>query len=239
MIKNINSGSEGRDKLGWLERTTKLIAKYGIFRVFGAIVVIALFGMVLGLFIYQKPLMTKMLEEQRIEETKEHSASMQLRLNHINPQIDAILLKLLIDTGSDRAFIVEMHNGSNNPTGLPFVYGELTYEQVVDNNTPLVAEEYGVFNLSRFSFVNYIYKNKLFKGNINELNKIDHKLATRMGQNDVKYSYIVSLTGSNVAIGFLGVSYIDKDVKNSMDGKVIDASQKISILLDLYNKSVE
>ena len=239
MIKNIDSSLGENDKLGWLERTTKLIAKYGIFRVVGAIIVIALFGMVLGLFIYQKPIMVKMLEEQRTVQAKEHTASMQLRLNHINPQIDAILLKLLIDTGSDRVFVVEMHNGSNNPTGLPFVYGEVTYEQVVDSNIALIAEEYGVFNLSRFTFVNYIHKNKLFKGDNADLNKIDHKLATRMGQNDVKYSYMVSLTGSNVSIGFLGVSYINKDVKKSMDGKIIDASQKISILLDLYNKSVE
>lgn len=239
MEQNMENNAVVGDKLSWLERTTKLIAKYGIFRVIGAIVVIALFGMVLGLFVYQKPLITEMLEKQRIEESKEHSASMQLRLNHINPQIDAILLKLLIDTGSDRVFVVEMHNGSNNPTGLPFVYGELTYEQVVDPNIPLIAEEYGVFNLSRFSFVNYIYKNKLFKGDISELNKIDHKLATRMGQNDVKYSYIISLTGSSVNIGFLGVSYINKDIKKQVEGKIVDASQKISILLDLYNKSVE
>jgi len=239
MKKNVDSSSEVNDKLGWLERTTKLIDKYGIFRVVGAIIVIALFGMVLGLFVYQKPLMTKMLEEQRVEQSKEHSESMQLRLNHINPQINAILLKLLIDTGSDRVFVVEMHNGSNNPTGLPFIYGEITYEQVLDPNMTLIAEEYGVFNLSRFTFVNYIHKNKLFKGNIVELQKIDSKLSNRMSQNDVKYSYIVSLTGSNVAIGFLGVSYINKDINLNVDGKIIDASQKISILLDLYNKSAE
>lgn len=239
MNKSKNSSSIDNDKIGWLERTTKLIAKYGIFRVVGAIIVIGLFGMVLGLFIYQKPLIEKMIEAQRIEQTKEHSNSMQLRLNHINPQVNAILLKLLIETGSDRVFVAEMHNGSNNPTGLPFVYGEITYEQVIDPNTQLIAEEYGVFNLSRFTFVNYIHKNKIFSGSIEDLEKIDHKLATRMGQNDVRYCHIVSLSGSNVSIGFLGATYINRPYKKNTDGKMIDASQKISILLDLYNKSVE
>ena len=239
MNKNINSSSTENDKIGWLERTTKLIAKYGIFRVIGAIIVLGLFGMVLGLFIYQKPLIEKMIEAQKIEQAKEHSASMQLRLNHINPQVNAILLKLLIDTGSDRVFIAEMHNGSNNPTGLPFVYGEITYEQVLDPNTELIADEYGVFNLSRFAFVNYIHKNKIFSGKIADLEKIDHKLVTRMAQNDVKYCHMVSLSGSNVAIGVLGVTYINKPFKEDAVGKILDASQKISILLDLYNKSVE
>jgi len=225
------------DKLGLLERTLRMIDKYGLFRVFGGLFVLILFALTLALFINQKAIVTKVMQDQKIEETKKHSTTMQLRLNQINPQIDAILLKLLIETSSDRVFVIEMHNGSNNPTGLPFVYGEITYEQMINPDMPPIAEEYGNINLSRFSFVAHVYKNKIFKGTIEDLKKIDVKLANRMSQNNVKYLYMVSLTGSNMAIGFLGISYIEKPINKNADGKIIDASQKIAILLDLYQST--
>jgi len=100
-----------------------------------------------------------------------------------------------------------------------------------------IAEEYGTINLSRFSFSGYVYKNKLFKGNINDLKVIDPKLAIRMSQNNVKYIYMASLTGSNIGIGFLGVTYINKPINLNIEGKIMDASQKISILLDLYQSA--
>jgi len=232
-MKKIKDDVQINDKLGWLERTLRLIEKYGVVRVIGGLFILALFGLTLGLFINQKAIVTKVIQEQKTEEVEKHSNSMQLRLNQINPQIDAILLKLLIETGSDRVFIIEMHNGSNNPTGLPFIYGEMTYEQMIDPNMATVAEEYGTINLSRFSFVTYVYKNKLFKGTIKDLHKIDSKLAGRMNQNNVKYLYMMSLTGSNIPIGFLGVTYINKPINMKIEGKIIDASQRISILLDL------
>ena len=225
------------DNLGILERTLKMIAKYGPFRVLGGLFVLVLFGLTIALFINQKRIVTSIIEGQKTEETQKHSSIMQLRLNQINPQIDAILLKLLIETGSDRVFIIEMHNGSNNPTGLPFVYGEITYEQMIDPNMDPIAEEYGTMNLSRFSFISYVYKNKLFRGSLGDLNLIDPKLANRMLQNDVKYIYLASLTGSNTAIGFLGATYINKPINMSADGKIMDASQKIAILLDLYQQA--
>jgi len=236
-IPATKASEEINDKLGLLERTLRMIDKYGLFRVLGGLFVLGLFGLTLGLFINQKAIVTKVMQEQKTEETQKHSTIMQLRLNQINPQIDAILLKLLIETGSDRVFVIEMHNGSNNPTGLPFVYGEITYEQMIDPDMQPIAEEYGTINLSRFSFAGYVYKNKLFKGSIIDLKSVDSKLAIRMAQNEVKYLYMASLTGSNVAIGFLGITYINKPIKLNAEGKIMDASQKIAILLDLYQSA--
>ena len=236
-MKKIKDETQIKDEFGWLERATKLIDKYGLFRVISGIFVLALFGLTLGLFINQKSIITKVMQEQKVVDNKIHSNKMQLRLTQINPQIDAIILKLLIETGSDRVFILEMHNGSNNPTGLPFVYGEITYEQMIDPNMAPIAEEYGAINLSRYSFIGYVYKHKLFKGTIDDLRAIDNKLAGRMSQNEVKYIYMMSLTGSNIPIGFVGVTYINKPINKNIEGKIMDASQKISVLLDLYNST--
>ncbi len=225
------------DKFGLLERTLRLIDKYGIFRVISGLFVLLLFGLTLGLFINHKEIVAEVMREQKIDENKSHSVKMQLRLTQINPQIDAIMLKLLIETGADRVFIIEMHNGSNNPTGLPFVYGEMTYEQMIDPNMQAVAEEYGTINLSRYTFITHVYKQKLFKGSIEQLMNIDMKLAGRMTQNGVKYMYMGSLTGNNIPIGFLGVTYINKPINSTAEGRIMDASQKISILLDLYNST--
>jgi hypothetical protein len=238
MRKNLTNGSvDINDKLGLLERTVKLIAKYGIFRVFSGLAVLIMFGLTLGLFINQEKIVNRFIDDKNKKETEEHSNRMELRLNQINPQVDAILLKLLIETGANRVFVIEMHNGSNNPTGLPFVYGEITYEQIIDPQTPPIADEYGTINMSRYSFADNIYRNGIFKGSIEELSKIDTKLANRMQQNDVKYVYMTTLTGTNTTIGFLGMSYSTKVINCNADGKILTASQKISVLLDLYNSS--
>ena len=236
-MKDKKNEEQIKDELGWLERAVRLIDKYGVFRVVSGLFVLILFGLTLTLFINQKAIVEKVMQEQKLDENKNHSSKMQLRLMQITPKIDAIILKLLIETGADRVFILEMHNGSNNPTGLPFVYGEITYEQMIDPNMQGIAEEYGTINLSRYSFIGYVYKNKLFKGSIDDLRVIDVKLTGRMLENKVKYMYMMSLTGSNIPIGFIGVTYINKPVNKKADGKIIDASQKISVLLDLYNQT--
>ncbi len=235
--KPVDSDVQINDKFGILERAVKLIAKYGIFRVIGGFMVVVLFILTIGLFLNQKKVTEDVIKEQTSIALEKHNSNMQLRLNEINPRIDAILLKLLIDSKADRVFVIEMHNGSNNPSGLPFIYGEITYEQIIDPKIGTIAEEYGIMNLSRYPFVNYVFSNKLFKGNLNDLSKIDSKLAGRMIQNDVKYLYMTAISGSNVDLGFLGVSYINNQPNKNAEAAIGYAAQKISIFLDLYNNS--
>lgn len=221
-----------------LEKILGLLSKYGPFRVGGGIIVLVLLVLITTFFLNQKAIITNIIEEQKQEQIDEHNKNMQIRVNDITPKINAVLLKLLIETNADRVFVIEMHNGSNNPTGLPFVYGEITYEQVMNDSTPMIADEYGNINLSRYQFASHVFRNEIFKGDINDLCKIDQKLGSRMKENSVKYIYMVSITGNNTDIGFLGVTYLDNNISKDQDGKVINTSQKLAILLDLYKNTI-
>ena len=54
---------------------------------------------------------------------------------------------------ADRVSVLEMHNGKENPTSLPFLYCDMTYEETRDH-VPYVAEEYEDFSTNVYgSFV--------------------------------------------------------------------------------------
>ena len=129
---------------------------------------------------------------------------------------------------------MEMHNGTNNTAGLPFIYGEMTYE-TVNHNISHVDEDYISINLSRFNFPLYLQQNRIFYGSMEELKKVDEKLATRMISNDVSYFGIISMHGVSNELGYFGVSYCHGH-KPATEESIIEqltlCSQKLSILLD-------
>ena len=48
-------------------------------------------------------------------------------------EVQTLLMQVLLKTGADRAWVVEFHNGTKNmSTDLPFVYGTMRPEVVLD-----------------------------------------------------------------------------------------------------------
>ena len=202
-----------------------------------SIFIFMLFIMTVIVFVNQKTIVQKIIQEQKVAIDVNNAKKLQFRVKEINPRVDAILYKLLNETGSARSFVIEMHNGVDNPSGLPFVYGEMTYEKVSNDTLKSIIDDYYKLNLARYPMATYLSKDKHFFGSIEDLHKIDSRLAQKLKLSDVKYLGLYSVRGNDIEIGWVGVVYygpIHENI-NRVEGFLLDASQRLSILLDISN----
>lgn len=226
------------EQLGFLEKTVKLIEKYGLFKIFKALIVIALFifVMVNGADFISNIIDTTtktIVREQTAETTRIHDIALDKR-RKIKPQVDKILFETLNSLDADRVFIIEMHNGTNNVSGLPFLYGEMTYEDVGEG-IEHIDEDYINLALSRFNFPTYMEKEHLWIGTIEELSKIDDKLSKRLVSNDVTYIALCHIHGLNNELGYFGVTYCNNKqpkARSEIVSRMLNNTQRLSTLLD-------
>lgn len=221
---------ETEKNVPFLENMIKLVESYGLIRIFKAILVLFVFLFVVYNTQNSNQIIDKIIERNKIE----HNNALEYR-KQINPEVDRILSNLLINSEANRAFVIEMHNGTNNMSGLPFYYGEMTYEKVTPT-IKYISDEYTNMTLSRFTFTNYIYEHHSWYGDMDEMLSIDGKLANMMKENNVSYMVFSCIHGSESAIGYVGVTYCNglkpKDVYRSI-GYVNLSAQKLSSLLDM------
>ncbi len=173
----------GQVGVGVIERMIRIIKKYGRLRTLEAIIVILSVCYLLHNLSNIPQIINNVFDVRTERIQEQHDEAVEAR-RAIKPKIDDILDRTLSYLNADRVFVMEMHNGTNNTAGLPFIYGEMTYE-TVNHNISHVDEDYISINLSRFDFPMYLRQNRIFYGSIEELKKIDEKLATRMISNDV------------------------------------------------------
>lgn len=225
------------DKFNLIEKIAKMLTKYGYKKVISSLFIFILFIATVIVFLNQKSIMDKIIFEQKKEQQMEKINHMKFRMTEVNPRVDAILYKLLVQTKATRAFIIEMHNGTDNPTGLPFVFGDMTYEKLSNDSLESVIFQYNHLNLSAMPMANYLIKNKKFIGTIEELSKIDINLSKKLDSNGAKFIIIYGLRTIDIEIGWVGLTYTDDVCENmsKVEGSVIDASQNLSILLDITN----
>ena len=243
--RQLDYGESGQ-MVGWLERLANVIHTYGMKTVIQAFIVVV--GMVL-LLLTVNALDNRRTVDKIIAETEEiltnqnktaeddHTKGTLIR-REVTPKINKTIVKMLYELQADRTCILEMHNGKENPTALPFDFCDMTYEET-RGRLPYIADEYEDLNMSKFTFPDYLYEHRVFIGSIEEIYNIDKKLAMRLELNDVKYVGII-LIRTNIDIGFLMVSYtttppIDKDV---IYGELSYYVQEIGTYLD-YLKQLE
>lgn len=231
------------ENLGFLEKAVKIVDTYGWWKVLQSILFVGLFLF----FIYYIPVVTKTTVEKTTIETienvnkdkeDEHLKNLEMR-RKIQPQIEAILNSLLQDSKADRAFIIELHNGSNNLNGVPFLHGSVTYDASVDG-LDLIDEEYQNLSLSRFEMATYLHNNFDFIGTIDEFRKIDRKLAAKLASNDVKYIAMTTLHNGKNEWGWFGLLFnrdtdipAEKDLLNHM----LITSQAITKEMDILRNN--
>lgn len=226
------------ENLGFLEKTVKLIERYGLFKIFKALCVILLFVYIMcnGANLIDTligRISRETIDRAAVEKVEAHDRAMSIR-QQAKPKIDDMLEYTLNKTDCDRVFVIEMHNGTNNTAGLPFVYGEMTYE-TVRNGVTHIDEDYTNLNLSRFSFPSYINQRHYWMGSIEELRKIDAKMAQRLASNDVTYLAIIDIHGVKNELGFFGITYCDGRQPKSREELItilMEDTQKLSTLLD-------
>ena len=231
-----------KETLGFWERLIKFKDKYGYWNLTKLVLFVAFAIAVLLLaknfgenysFERQKEAMTEVIEQNNQQMFIEHNEQMQIRCN-IKPLVTELLKNTINEMNADRAFVFELHNGSNNTAGLPFIHCTMTYEETARNIEP-IDEDYQNLSLTRFSFPEYLHKHDLWFGTIDEFEAIDKKIASRMRNNGATYLVITTIRSENSEIGYFGFTYCNnKEHKHDKDMMefIVHTVQSLSKLLD-------
>lgn len=210
----------------------KLIKNFGFARAIGYLVMLCcVVFTAISLFNMDK-IVEKAISDNQREQIEAHDRAVEKR--YVNsPKIDQILNEVLYKYGADRVCVVEMHNGTKNVAGLPFIYGEMTYEVCRDGILPVDAD-YTQFNLSRLSFPTFMFEHNAYCGGMSDLGRIDDKFAERLLVNNSTFLCGYTLHGADNVIGYFGViwcgGYPNETVQLMKDLSAY--AQKLSILLD-------
>lgn len=197
--------NDSEKMVGWFERIVMIVDKHGWLKVLSVFVFVVF---VVASLMFMNAIDNQNVIERWIEKKEtEHAIGKDIR-QKIDPKVSEAMVKILYTMQADRVSILEMHNGKENMTSLPFVYCDMTYEKTRDS-VPYISEEYENLNMSKFTFPDYLYRNKYFIGEISSIHSIDKKLALRLETNNVNYCGIV-LIRTNIDIGFLMVSFLEK-----------------------------
>lgn len=225
------------ESLVWaIKKIVEMIKKYGTSRVFQAAIILLLFITFQG--VLNQIQLPNIIRNLEFKDNLLHSDGNVKRVE-IDPLVRQNLLRQIVDLNCDRSFILEMHNGVSNPSGLPFRYCEMTYEEL--NSSKLVDEvsdQYGKVNMSNYPIFTYLMDKTLFIGTAQQLSKIDYKMSNRIQSSGVTYIALRLLMHNNKPLGVLGVSYCNQDTIKQPEEqvniitKITEYSEKISVLLD-------
>lgn len=236
-----------KETLGFWEYLMKLKDKHGYWNLTKLVLFVAFTIALLFLaknfgesytFERQKEAITEVIEENNQQLFIEHNEQMQIRRS-IKPLVTEVLKNTINEMDADRAFVFELHNGSNNTAGLPFIHCTMTYEETA-RNIEVIDEDYQNLSLTRFSFPEYLHKHDLWFGTIEEFAEIDKKIASRMKQNGATYLVITTIRSDDSEIGYFGFTYCNgKKHKNNkvMMEFMVTAVQKLSKLLDKHTEA--
>ena len=171
-------------------------------------------------------------ETHNLQNKKRLNSSVEVRHN---------LRQLLEETHADRAYIMEYHNGKENPTFLPFIYLDMTFEETVNKNMNFIHNEYQNMNVSLFSLPFYMAEHYVFTGPVTELLDIDQKVGRRYEDHGTKYCSLILLKSEGIMIGIMGISYkeIPTMSKEEIQAKMAIYAQDISNYLDLAKCNVK
>lgn len=214
--------------IGFLKGGIAMIDKYGALKI-----VFASLLMLFISFITYLTLNPSFVFERYSEyEEKKHIESFSYRMES-TPIVQSMTNNMVIESKALRCFIIEMHNGKYNASGLSFNYGALTYEGLRDN-VESVQEDYNDFTLDRYPILSYVYKHGKWSGNIDDLKKIDKRMALKLESNGAYYLAVSMIYGSKNDIGFIGASFGKNDSfdKNKVEILLSKYSSRLSPYLD-------
>ena len=160
----------------------------------------------------------------------------------VSPKISSELEKMLYRLNADRTFVIELHNGKENATFLPFLYYDMTYEEVnIKSKTERIAQNFQNINVSHFKLPFYLESHFMFVGNSKKIIEIDNNFGANFEKYGSRYGGFIFLKSSGKEIGFLGVSFKHEDVCSDEEIKLtlIEYAQTIAPLLDLEKQLKE
>ena len=232
-----------KETLSFWERLMKFKDKHGYWNLTKLVLFVAFSVAILFLaknfgetysFENQKEVINQVMQENNRQTFLEHNEKMEQRRN-IKPFVTEILKTTLTEMDCGRAFVIELHNGSNNTAGLPFIHASMTYEEVARDMEP-IDEDYQNISLTRFVFSEYLHKHDLWFGTIDEFIECDPKMGGRLKHNGATYLVMTTIRSGDNEIGYFGFIYYDNEkhdfaTKEKMEF-ILHSVHKLSKLLD-------
>jgi hypothetical protein len=193
-----------------------IVKNNSLWTLFKTFVVAVFFGLLA--FVILNP--AYIFEKYQEYEEKKHSEELAERFDRME-ELNAELSETLMELHADRAFFIEYHNSVKSLQGAPFAYGSMSFEKLHPNRDVMfMADEYSDFPLTKYETVSYLYENKFFIGNVEELSAIDKRLATKLQASNVTQVALIEVWGDNQPLGILGVTWGEHDVLSTYSDRI-------------------
>ena len=158
-------------------------------------------------------------------------------------EIQSRLKDTLYKLNADRIFIEELHNSVANFGGLGFIKFTMSYEVVNQTKpipVPYISSGYQSQQATLYNLPIFLKRNGFYKGNIEEVGKIDNRYGFNMSNEGDKYGAFMTIPGMKTKpmIGWVAVAWRDEKDKPDDDAiltELADLARSIAPLFNMIN----
>lgn len=193
-----------------------------------------------GKFLYSAVGSDKVMEaiSRKIESKNEllEKKGMEIRQDVVTPGIQKELKILCYTLNADRVFIFELHNGKKSASGLPFIYADMSYEEVnLEKCLEYVGIQFQNIPLTLYKYPHYLFHEKYTFGSVEEVAEIDNAFAKHITDIGGKYFAGIYITIYGKPLGFVCASFHTKPIlsENDIKDKMEKSARVLKPLLDL------
>lgn len=161
---------------------------------------------------------------------------MEIRQDITTPAIQKELRLLCYTLNADRVFLFELHNGKKSAGGLPFVYADMSYEEVnIEKCLEYVGTEFQNIPLTLYKYPNYMFHKRYEYATLEEIATVDNAFAKHIEGIGGKYLATAYITIYSKPLGFLCASFHNDPVlsEDVIKEKMENSARILKPLLDL------
>ncbi len=161
---------------------------------------------------------------------------MEIRQDIATPAIQKELRLLCYTLNADRVFLFELHNGKKSAGGLPFVYADMSYEEVnIEKCLEYVGTEFQNIPLTLYKYPHYMFHKRYEYATLEEIATVDNAFAKHIEGIGGKYLATAYITIYSKPLGFLCASFHNDPVlsEDVIKEKMENSARILKPLLDL------
>jgi hypothetical protein len=170
------------------------------------------------------------------ENANNEEKGMEIRQDITTPAIQKELRLLCYTLNADRVFLFELHNGKKSAGGLPFVYADMSYEEVnIEKCLEYVGTEFQNIPLTLYKYPNYMFHKRYEYATLEEIATVDNAFAKHIEGIGGKYLATAYITIHSKPLGFLCASFHNDPLLSNdvIKEKMENSARILKPLLDL------